>query len=184
MILAYGTGGFSVSRTISRWQREGSWVNPRSLPESDVTGCHVNVAGLGGEILGWRMGLLWLPGHLDVPAVHDGEPGADVPDRDHQVHHAVSGLQSCGAAGDFKDLPSRNWIFCPGSCNHELISSGRWPRDTIWREDDQHAHHSNGPRAMATLRNMTLGLFAIHGITKLTVQSIGRNPLHAVRLIT
>ena len=84
----------------------------------------------------------------------------------------------------FKDLPSRNWIFCPGSCNRELISSGRWPRDTIWREDDQHAHHSNGPRAMATLRNMTFGLFAIHGITKLTVQSIGRNPLHAVRLIT
>jgi hypothetical protein len=33
--------------------------------------------------------------------------------------------------------------------------------------DDQQAHHSNGPRAMATLRNMALGLFAIHGITKI-----------------
>ena len=25
------------------------------------------------------------------------------------------------------------------------------PRDTIWRQDDQQAHHGNGPRAMATL---------------------------------
>jgi hypothetical protein len=24
------------------------------------------------------------------------------------------------------------------------------PRDTVWREDDQQAHHGNGPRAMAT----------------------------------
>jgi hypothetical protein len=39
---------------------------------------------------------------------------------------------------------------------------------------------------MATLRNLVLGLFAIHGITKIkqTVQSIGRNPLRAVPLIT
>ena len=60
------------------------------------------------------------------------------------------------------------------------------PRDTIWREDDQHAHHGNGPRATATLRNLALGLLAIHGITKIkqAVQSIGRNPLRAVPLIT
>ena len=39
---------------------------------------------------------------------------------------------------------------------------------------------------MATLRNLALGLFAIHGITKIkqTVQPIGRNPLRAVPLIT
>jgi predicted transposase YbfD/YdcC len=61
-----------------------------------------------------------------------------------------------------------------------------WPRDTVWREDDQQAHHGNGPRAMATLRNLALGLFAIHGITKIkqTVQLIGRSPLRAVPLIT
>jgi hypothetical protein len=60
------------------------------------------------------------------------------------------------------------------------------PRDTVWREDDQQARHGNGPRAMATLRNLALGLFAIHGITQIkqTVQSIGRNPLRAVPLIT
>jgi predicted transposase YbfD/YdcC len=63
---------------------------------------------------------------------------------------------------------------------------GHRPRDTVWREDDQQAHHGNGPRAMATLRNLALGLFAIHGITKIkqTVQSIGRNPLRAIPLIT
>jgi hypothetical protein len=39
---------------------------------------------------------------------------------------------------------------------------------------------------MATLRNLALGLFAIYGITKIkqTVQSIGRNTLRAVPLIT
>lgn len=69
-----------------------------SLPESDVTGCQVNVAGLGSELLQRRIGLLRLPGDLDVPAVHDGEPRADVPDRDHHVHDAVGDLQGCGAA--------------------------------------------------------------------------------------
>jgi hypothetical protein len=46
----------------------------------------------------------------------------------------------------------------------------RWTartRDTVWREDDQQAHHGNGPRAMATLRNLALGLFAIHRITQI-----------------
>jgi hypothetical protein len=39
---------------------------------------------------------------------------------------------------------------------------------------------------MATLRNLTLGLFSIHGITKIkqTVQAIGRDPLRAIQLIT
>jgi predicted transposase YbfD/YdcC len=60
------------------------------------------------------------------------------------------------------------------------------PRDTVWREDDQQPYLGNGPRAMATLRNLALGLFAIHGITKIkeTVQAIGRRPARAVPLIT
>jgi hypothetical protein len=39
---------------------------------------------------------------------------------------------------------------------------------------------------MATLRNLALGLFAIHKITKITepVQAIGRQPTRAVPLIT
>jgi predicted transposase YbfD/YdcC len=59
-------------------------------------------------------------------------------------------------------------------------------RDTIWHEDDQQAYLGNGPRAMATLRNLALGLFSINGITKIkqTVQAIGRRPMRAVPLIT
>jgi predicted transposase YbfD/YdcC len=60
------------------------------------------------------------------------------------------------------------------------------PRDTVWHEDDQQVYVGNGPRVMATLRNLSLGLFAIHGITKVkqTVQAIGRRPMRAIPLIT
>jgi hypothetical protein len=60
------------------------------------------------------------------------------------------------------------------------------PRDTVWREDDQQAYLGNGPRVMATFRNLALGLFGIHSITKITetVQAIGRQPLRAIPLIT
>src|SRR6266498_1492622 len=71
------------------------------------------------------MGQLWLPGNFDVPAVHDGEPGADVPDRDDHVHHAVSGLQSCGAACDSEEFVFQKLDLLLGSCKRELISSGR-----------------------------------------------------------
>lgn len=59
-------------------------------------------------------------------------------------------------------------------------------RDTVWHEDHSHAYHGNGPRAMATLRNLALGLLALHGITKIkqTIQQIGRNPIRAIPLIT
>jgi len=60
------------------------------------------------------------------------------------------------------------------------------PRDTVWREDDQQAYLGSGPRVMATFRNLSLGLFSINAITKITetVQAIGRNPLRAIPLIT
>lgn len=60
------------------------------------------------------------------------------------------------------------------------------PRDTVWREDDHQAYLGNGPRTMATLRNLALGLFSLHGITKIkeTVQAINRKPLRALPLIT
>ncbi|MEU4235680.1 ISAs1 family transposase [Nonomuraea sp. NPDC026600] len=59
-------------------------------------------------------------------------------------------------------------------------------RDTVWHEDDQQAYLGNGPRVMATLRNLTLGLFGLHGITKIkeTIQAIGRKPQRALPLIT
>lgn len=59
-------------------------------------------------------------------------------------------------------------------------------RDTVWHEDDHQAYLGNGPRTMATLRNLALGLFTIHGITKIkeTVQAIGGNPLRTLPLLT
>ncbi|WP_219461613.1 hypothetical protein [Nonomuraea rhizosphaerae] len=59
-------------------------------------------------------------------------------------------------------------------------------RDTVWLEDDQQAYLGHGPRVLATLRNLALGLFSIHGISKIkeTVQAIGRNPLRALPLMT
>jgi predicted transposase YbfD/YdcC len=60
------------------------------------------------------------------------------------------------------------------------------PRDTVRREDDHHAYRGNGPRITATFRNLALGLFATHGITKIkqTAQAIGRNPTRAIPLLT
>jgi predicted transposase YbfD/YdcC len=59
-------------------------------------------------------------------------------------------------------------------------------RDTVWHEDDHQAYAGNGLQTMATLRNLALGLFSTHGITKIkqTVQAIGRNPPRALPLIT
>ena len=55
-------------------------------------------------------------------------------------------------------------------------------RDTIWHEDDHQAYLGHGPRVLATLRNLALGLLSIHGITKIkeTVQAMGGNPLRVL----
>ncbi|MEO3823059.1 hypothetical protein [Actinomadura sp. B10D3] len=39
-----------------------------------------------------------------------------------------------------------------------LENLGHRARDTIWCEDDQQAYLGNDPRAMATLRNLALGI--------------------------
>lgn len=58
-------------------------------------------------------------------------------------------------------------------------------RDTCWREDDQQAYTGNGPRTLATLRNLALSLLRLHGHTKIkqTVQWIGRDRMRALPLI-
>jgi hypothetical protein len=40
-------------------------------------------------------------------------------------------------------------------------------RDTAWHEDACRAHLGNGPRNLAVLRNLALGLLRLHGITKI-----------------
>lgn len=39
-------------------------------------------------------------------------------------------------------------------------------RDTAWREDDCHASRGNGPRNLATIRNLALSLLRLHGVRK------------------
>lgn len=43
-----------------------------------------------------------------------------------------------------------------------------WVRDTVYREDHQHAYAGTGAQVMATLRNLTLGLLRLAGITQIT----------------
>nr|WP_245658988.1 ISAs1 family transposase [Microtetraspora malaysiensis] len=58
-------------------------------------------------------------------------------------------------------------------------------RDTVWDEDARQAYTGNGPQVMATLRNLALSLIRRTGVTEITrtVQSIGRDPMRALRLI-
>lgn len=88
-------------------------------------------------------------------------------------------------------LTSRASLSAAGISTH---TRGHWgienlehrSRDTVWNEDDHQAYIGNGPRALATFRNLTLGIFAINGITKIkeTVQWISRDPRRALPLIT
>jgi len=42
-----------------------------------------------------------------------------------------------------------------------------YPRDTVWREDAQQVYTGDAPQAMASLRNLALGLFRLNGINKI-----------------
>ncbi|CAI7973447.1 transposase [Frankia sp. Hr75.2] len=55
-------------------------------------------------------------------------------------------------------------------------------RDTTWREDACLAHAKNGPRNLAMLRNLALGLLRLHGVTKIkeTVEYIARDRTRAL----
>jgi hypothetical protein len=76
--------------------------------------------------------------------------------------------------------------WAPASIHRGIENLEHRHRDTAWREDDCQAWRGNGPRAMATQRNLALGLLHLAGVTKVkqAVQAIGRNPLRAIPLIT
>jgi predicted transposase YbfD/YdcC len=42
-----------------------------------------------------------------------------------------------------------------------------WVRDTTWEEDAHRAYTGNGPRSMAILRNLAMGLFRLNGLNKI-----------------
>ena len=42
-----------------------------------------------------------------------------------------------------------------------IENKSHYIRDTVYREDDSQAYSGNGPHALASLRNLTLGLFRL-----------------------
>jgi hypothetical protein len=47
------------------------------------------------------------------------------------------------------------------------IEALHWIRDTVYREDDSHAHTKSGPRAMAALRNLAIAAIRLAGRTEI-----------------
>jgi predicted transposase YbfD/YdcC len=45
-----------------------------------------------------------------------------------------------------------------------IENKSHYVRDTVWREDANQAYVGNGPRALATLRNLAVGLLRLNGI--------------------
>jgi predicted transposase YbfD/YdcC len=48
-----------------------------------------------------------------------------------------------------------------------IENKSHYVRDTVWQEDANQAYVGNGQQAMATLRNLALGLFRLNGIHKI-----------------
>jgi predicted transposase YbfD/YdcC len=59
-------------------------------------------------------------------------------------------------------------------------------RDTTWSEDAHQAHTGNGPRVMATMRNLANGILRLNGVSdiKRTVEGIARDRHRALPLLS
>lgn len=58
-----------------------------------------------------------------------------------------------------------------------IENKSHYVRDTVWMEDARQAYTGNGPQAIATLRNLAVGLFRLNGVVciKETTESICRD---------
>ena len=59
-------------------------------------------------------------------------------------------------------------------------------RDTTWSEDAHQAYVGNGPRVMATMRNLAIGILRLNGVSdiKRTVEGIARDRHRALPLLS
>jgi predicted transposase YbfD/YdcC len=74
-----------------------------------------------------------------------------------EVVHGVTSLTAEQAtAEEVAGLIRRHW---------RIENQSHWVRDVVYREDDQHAYAGTGAHAMATLRNLALGLLRLAGVT-------------------
>ena len=67
-----------------------------------------------------------------------------------------------------------------------IENKSHWVRDTTWSEDAQQAYTGNGPRVMATLRNLANGILRLNGVgaIKRTTEGIARDPYRALPLLS
>lgn len=73
--------------------------------------------------------------------------------------HGVTSLDADQATAEqLLSLVRHHWRV---EVNHQL-------RDVTWREDHQHAYTGNGPRAMATIRNLALAILRLTGHRQIT----------------
>jgi predicted transposase YbfD/YdcC len=76
-----------------------------------------------------------------------------------EVVHGVTSMNPAQAGpARIADLVRRHWA---------IENRSHWVRDVVYGEDDQHAYAGTGAHAMATLRNLALGLLRLAGITQI-----------------
>jgi predicted transposase YbfD/YdcC len=85
-----------------------------------------------------------------------------------EIVHAVTSLdEDKASAADLARIARGQWG----------IESVHWLRDTAYGEDASTGYAGNGPRAMATLRNLAISLLYLSGVTEITrtLQAIARD---------
>jgi predicted transposase YbfD/YdcC len=67
-----------------------------------------------------------------------------------------------------------------------IENKSHYVRDTTWSEDAHQAYVGNGPRVMATMRNLAIGILRLNGVSdiKRTVEGIARDRHRAVPLLS
>jgi hypothetical protein len=71
--------------------------------------------------------------------------------------------------------------------NHwEIENKNHYVRDTVYREDDCLAWTGEGPRALASLRNLAISLIRLKGVTaiKETTEWIAGDRMRALKFMT
>lgn len=66
-----------------------------------------------------------------------------------------------------------------------IENKSHYVRDTAWSEDAHQAYVGNGPRVMATMRNLALGILRLNGVSdiKRTVEGIARDRRRALPML-
>src|SRR5919201_4402019 len=85
----------------------GGGITERALPEADVAGGDVEVAGQPREVLERRVVVLTDPLQIEAPPVEDGDAAADVSQRDREVDGLVGRLGRTARAGRVHPLSVR-----------------------------------------------------------------------------